>query len=78
MEEYIDDTSDTKKTKINTDDSLIKVYIRLENMIDIYESSGYRLATMLSEIGGLASFLYAFTMVCTRFVAKDRLTGSLI
>lgn len=56
----------------------MRVYIRLDTQVDMYESFGYSLATMLSEIGGLASIVYAFAQILVFFVARNWFIGSLI
>ena len=63
---------------MNTNDCLVRVYIRLENRIDMYESSGYTLTTMLSDVGGFATLLYAFARIGSTLIAKEMLLGSLI
>ena len=66
------------KTRVNTDSTLLKVTIRLENVIDVYEHSAYSVADMLSEVGGLVACLYSIARLITRYFAKDTLIGSLI
>ena len=44
----------------------------------MYESIGYTLTKMLSEIGGLASLCYAVAKVCSFVLTKDAFLGSLI
>ena len=78
VEEYYDEKTGSMKKRLNTDDNLIEIFIRLENKIDYAESSGYTLAQMLSDVGGLASILYASARVTTRFFSEDLFFGSLI
>ena len=44
----------------------------------MFETVGYTLTTLLSEVGGLASFLYAFARFTARYFAREGLLGSLI
>ena len=56
----------------------LSVYIRIEDKVTWLEASGYSLIMMLSEIGGLASFCYAFSRVCTRKIARNWFIGTMI
>ena len=78
FQEKINEQTNEKQLNLNLDDDIIKVYVRLENRIDLYESSGYTLPTMLSEIGGLASLLFYFSKYSSRFLSRDKLFGALI
>lgn len=78
VDEYFDESDNSTKTRININDSMMKVYIRLENVIDIYESSGYSVVDMLSEVGGLVAALYSIARVITQYFARNTLVGSLI
>ena len=54
----------------------LSVYIRLDDKITWLE--GYSLFTMFSEIGGLASFCYAFARISTKKIAKSWFIGTMI
>ena len=54
------------------------MYIRLEDKIDMFEVSGYSLVSMLSEVGGFFSIMFAVSQMFVYLFAKDRFFGSLI
>ena len=56
----------------------ISVYIRIDDKITWMEASGYSLIMMFSEIGGLASFCYAFARISTKKIAKSWFIGTMI
>ena len=78
LQDEHDELTNTTKKVLNPNGSLLNIFIRLENRIDMYESSGYTFTMMLSEAGGLASLLYAFCRFTTIRFGKDMLLGSLI
>ena len=54
----------------------MSVVIRIDDMITWLDD--YTLITMFAEIGGFASFFYAFSRICTRKIAVNWFIGNLI
>ena len=77
IEEVFDEETNSTVKTINSSNYLLRMYIRLGENMEMFEVSGYSLATMLSEVGGLFSLVFTGSQVLVIFLAKDRFYGNL-
>ena len=55
----------------------LSLYIRIGDKLDYIVVEGYSMLELITEIGGLASFVYGISRILSREVARSWLIGSL-
>ena len=57
---------------------LVKIYIRLDDRVDMFEVQGMHLTSLLEDMGGFYSFIYDISIFIVCYTAQDEFWASLI
>ena len=62
---------------LNPSDYLVKIFIRLEDRVDMFELSGNSLPAMISSVGGFFSVIFGVAKVIVYIFARHEFWGNL-